>query len=140
MKNKIEKILKILVILFVIFTIYKEIKVPFFIGGSYIVNFDDKEKVLEQADKELIRDIIFPTQDINSIQIKKLVYTDSFRHEGTLYIFEGGRIYRHICLGTGICKEFKAIKQVVDKYYKWWENNEKDLNIDEIQKKYIIEI
>ena len=128
MKKKIKRIVIILLILYGIFIIYKKIKLPFPIGGYYIVNFDNKDKILEQSDKELIVNIIFPRLDkeqFDKMEITKLAYQDPFRHEGVSYIFyrmDGGGeiIYEHICLGTGICEEYIAVQKLVDKYYKWW--------------------
>lgn len=131
MKKRIKKIIIILLILYGIFTIYKTIKSPFPIGGEYIVSFNNTDKILDKADKELIRDTLFPIQDnVDALNITKLAYTDPFRHEGYFYIFESGAVYEHICLATYLCDEFKVVKKIVDKYYKWWENNEKELNLE----------
>ncbi len=144
MKKKLiimATILLILVIGFQIWKIYKKIELPF-IGRWYIVNFDNTDIVLEKTEKEMLLHTIYPNkeqEERDEIEIIKLAYYEPFPHEGECYVFYkttrySKAIYAHECMGTGVCEEFQAIKKIVDKYYRWWKNNEKYIDIKEIEK------
>ena len=130
MKKKIKYIFFALLILYGIFIIYKEIKMPS-MGQYYIVEINNTDTVLSKEDKEeLIKTLNLNEED----EIDKIAYMNPYVHDGNFYVFlHDGEVYEHICLGTSICEEYKTVKKIVDKYYKWWKNNGKYIDIEELE-------
>lgn len=135
MRKKIKAILLIFLIVYGLFEIYRTIKLPSS-GEYYIVNFNDTDTKLAEEDKKTLCKAVFPEWDrekIERLQIIKLAYQYSFRDDGgDCYIVyeeqqKGACIYKHNCMYLSRCEKGKQIKETVKKYYKWWNNNEKDM-------------
>lgn len=146
-------IIVIICVLYITFIIYKNIKLPsIFNNEYYIVSFKDSNKILSQeSEKKLIQFLNIKNYVISeedNIKITKIAYQYPFRHESTYYIFfeaslnsdlpytlinitENSKEYvkKHICMNTNDCEEFNCVMKLVDDNFKWWENNEKKINL-----------
>lgn len=168
MKKKLKKILIVFIliifILFFAFIIFREIKIPFFLADEYyIINFEDINKTLTKEDENtlisFLNSDIYTVKESDNIKITKMACQSPFRHESSCYIFlkssinsklpftlinitENYKEYvsEHICMNTNTCKEFNLVKKIVANNYKWWENNEKNINYTKIEEPYQTEI
>lgn len=139
--KKAKKIIIILLILWIAFCTYKNIKIPFF-GQDYVVIFNDNKSILEDDDKEKVIKILkthLNEKMTENIEITELAYKKYIKEGGHYYIFytknNEKNLYEHDCDDAAWCEECKTINKIVDKYYKWWQNNEKDVeNSIEYQK------
>ena len=153
-KSIIWKILLIVIIILYISRAIYILKQNPRLGEYYVVDFENTDDDLSQSEKELLIKVLHLDKVNfmpNSLKITKIAYEVPWLSESTCYVFfkvdsrdnilfnsedtsikygkDGGYIYKHICFE--LCTDFDVIEQIVKNHYKWWKNNEK--NIDESQ-------
>lgn len=146
------------IILFVIFCVYQYIKLPH-LGEYYISKFDEDNVLLEEDYNKILNilnlenvDIVKVAADIefrhegafyiyfqsdfevisndiiNVIKEKNNINCNLYKISSENNTFEYA--IEHICLNTIDCEAYKNIERISRQYYKWWEDNEK--NIDRV--------
>lgn len=146
-------LLIVIILLYISYTIYILKQNPI-LGEYYVVDFENTNDNLSQSEEDLLIKLLHLDKvnfTPNSLEITKIAYEVPCLSESTCYVFfkvdskenilfngedtsieygkDGGYIYKHICFN--LCTDFDVIEQIVKNHYKWWENNEK--NIDESQ-------
>ena len=154
-RNAIISIIIIVLILLGIY-IYMQFKIPH-IGEFYIRNATENEFSSEEL-KEIYNILNFSNTNID-IDIYKTACQVDFRHEGNYYIFfySSEKLTEHdiddsfslycleykngiyeyvaekICMVTYSDVGYNEIFKICENNYKWWKNNEKSININELQ-------
>ena len=157
---------KIIIIIFILMIlvllgiyIYMQFRIPH-IGEFYIRNAKDNE--FSEEEKNEIYNIL----NLNNINVYKVACEVDFRHEGSYYIFfysnkeivasdidESFKLYclgyengtydyaiQKICMSTYSDSDYNKISKICETNYKWWKNNEKMIDENELRNYSLVEL
>lgn len=102
------------------------------LGGYCIVEINNTTKLSDEEYKQIL-DIM--NKD-DQVEITKIAYEKPFRHESSCYIYYKTKnsneeyIFEDIIFNTNTDENYKTIKKICDKHYKWWKFSGTSLNID----------